>query len=239
MNSAKVTDLVEDSLRLLDEAGVSDADFQTAARTLYGFQSTYQTRATYFRLMDVLERRGYFATVPVEEHPEWEEYRDEFDAAGPESIAPVFHDPSADWDADQNPVVAYLEDDTLYVQAGTELWEALVAASAIEQVEFDAEKDIFWAVARVCREAESHGETDLILGWYATLGFHLGMESGADEDTLLARLKSDPNVQQIRQTVAQIDNLELEIMHPERNLDVPPPPLRKAHPVLGWWFDLM
>lgn len=236
MNSAKVTDVVEDSLRVLDEAGVSDADFRAAARALYGFQSNYQTRATYFRLMDVLERRGYFTKVPVDQHPRWEDYQQALETS-PESVAPLLRDPSKEWDADQNPVMGYVENDTLYAEVGTPLWDELAEAGAIDadSVDADPAKDLFWAVARVCQQAD----TDLILRWYATLGFHLGMESGADEDALLERLKSDPNVQQIRQAVAQIDNLELEIMHPERNLDVPPPPLRKAHPVLGWWFDLM
>ncbi|MFB6372414.1 MAG: hypothetical protein ABEN55_04760, partial [Bradymonadaceae bacterium] len=99
--------MVEDSLRRLDEAGGADETFRAIARRLYTFEDAYESRATYFRMMDVLERRGYFVVVPVPDHPRYEAHREHFDSIDPGSISPVFREPSGEWDEEENPVVGF------------------------------------------------------------------------------------------------------------------------------------
>ena len=241
MDTPDIADLVEDSLRLLDEAGITDQQFRSAAAALYDFESGYVSQATYFRGMGTLLDHGYFAEVPIEEHPDWEE---KAEAIGPEqagSIEPIFREPDAEWDEDDNPIVAYLQDETMYVESGTELWERLVDAGAItdEAAEPLEPKTLYAAAADVCEMADEAGKQELILRWYVALGFHVGMDLEGDEDQLLADLQSDPDVGRLRRVVSGIDDLEMTLAHPKHKLDVPPRPLLDAHPILGWWYDLL
>ena len=240
MNIPDASDLVEDSLRLYDEADVSDADFQAVARQLYDFESHYRSRATFFRLMDVLTRRGYFLVVPVPDHPRYEEEHEPFDSLDPGSVSPILREPGKSWDEETNPVVAYAKADDLHVERGSELFEELVDAEVLtgDEATVPDEISLYAAVAEVCEAAD--GDLDLVLRWYAALGFHLGMESGEDEDVLLEELQHDSDVARIREIVGGIDDLEMKLAHPSRDeIDVPPPPLREAHPVLKWWFELV
>jgi len=238
MDIPDASDLVEDSLRTLDEAGVSDAEFRAAASTLYEFESEYESRPTFFRMMDVHERRGYFLTLPVDDHPRYGEHREHLDSIDPGTVSPVLRHPSETWDGETNPVVGYANSEDLYVERGSELFDELIEAGQLtdeEGVSPDG-RSLYAAVADV---AEAADDLDLVLRWYAALGFHLGMESEEDEDELLAELKDDPDVERFRRIVADIDDLEMKLHHPGRELDIPPPPLREAHPVLKWWFELM
>jgi hypothetical protein len=241
MKITNAADIVEDSLRLLDEVSVDDQTFRSVARQLYEFSGHYESRATFFRMMDVLVDRGYFVVVPVEKHPGYEEYREALESPGRESVSPVFRDPSGEGDEETNPVVGYETDGELYVERGGELFDELVEAEVLggEEAAPPGEETLFGAVAAVCEEAEQSGEMDLVLRWYATLGFHLGMQAGDEEDAWLEAIDEDPGAARIREIVAQVDDLELELANPKRGLDLPPKPLREAHPVLGRWFDLL
>lgn len=241
MKITNAADIVEDSLRLLDEASVDDGTFRAVARQLYEFSGHYESRATFFRMIEELVDRGYFLVVPVEEHPRFEEHREALESPGGSSVSPVFRDPSGEWDEETNPVVGYATDGELYVERGGELFDELVEAEVLEgeEAEPPGEETLFGVVAAVCEEAEQSGEMDLALRWYATLGFHLGMQAGDDEDEWLEAIDEDPGAARIREIVAQVDDLELELANPKRGLDLPPKPLREAHPVLGRWFDLL
>ena len=238
MNIPNASDLVEDSLRILDEAELSDAEFRAAASALYAFESNYESRGTFFRVMDTLERRGYFATVPAVDHPRYDAYEQSFDEVRPGAIAPLLRNPRREWSEEDNPVVGYVKDETLYAEHDSELWKELAEAGEIDAGE-TPERDLFWTAAEVCEAADEQGESDLIMRWYAALGFHFGMESGEDEEALLEELESNPDLERLRSVVAEIEDLEMKLLHPERDLAVPPPPLREAHPVLKWWFDLV
>ncbi len=241
MKITNAADIVEDSLRLLDDASVGDQTFRAVARRLYEFAGHYESRATFFRMMEVLVDRGYFLVVDVEKHPRYEEHREALESPGRSSVSPVFRDPSAEGDEETNPVVGYETDGELYVERGGELFDELAEAGVLEgeEAEPPGDETLFGAVAAVCEEAAAADEMDLVLRWYATLGFHLGMQAGDDEDEWLEAIDEDPDAARIREIVAQVDDLELELENPKRGLDLPPKPLREAHPVLGRWFDLL
>ncbi|MFB6350868.1 MAG: hypothetical protein ABEN55_04755, partial [Bradymonadaceae bacterium] len=128
-----------------------------------------------------------------------------------------------------------------YVERGAELWEELVEAGELsgEAAEMPESVSLYEAVADIAETAEQTDDLDLMLRWYVALGFHLGMEAGEDEDALLEELQQDADVQRFRRQIADIEDLEMKLHHPSRKLDLPPPPLREAHPVLEWWFKLV
>lgn len=243
MNVPDAADLIEDSIRRLDEAPLTDAEFHGDARRLYAFQSEYEKRPTYFRVMELLERRDYFLTVSLEEHPDFEEFEESFDQMDATTISPVLRDPEDDWEEEDNPVVGYAADGRLYVERGGELWERLVDVGALEgdDTERPADRSLYRAVRDVLDVAARREDLDLLLRWYVTLGFHLGLEmkGEGDEEERLEQLRDDPDLAAIRSKVADIEDLELKLAHPERGLEVPPPALREAHAVLSWWYDPM
>lgn len=241
MDVPDAADLVEDSIRTLDEASLTDAEFQGDVERLYEFQSEYESRPTYFRIMELLERRGSFLSVSLEDHPDYDEHRDVFDEMETTSVSPVFRDPGEEWSEEDNPVVGYSAAGDLYVERGGELWERLVDREVLEGDETDppAERSLFRAVRDVVEVAEREGDVDLLLRWYVTLGFHLGfhVDEEDEDEELVERLREDPDLRAVRETVADIEDLELKLAHPERGLEVPPPALREAHEVLSWWYE--
>lgn len=241
MSMPNVSDLVENSLERIDQTVGDDADFWGAAARLYEFEQQYSERPTYFRLMDLLERRGYFLTVPVSDHPDYEEHRETLERDEPTSVTPILRDPGSSWDEETNPVVAYRRDGDLYVERGGELWEALVDAGTLagEEAQPPADTSLHEAVARVVDAAAEEGDEQLMSKWYAALGFYLAMEAGEDDAEFLERLRDDEALKRIRERVDRVDDLELTLGHPDVEVDLPPPPVRDAHPVLNWWYDLL
>jgi len=240
MQVPDAADLVEDSVRVLDEAPLTDAEFWGDVERLYDFHDEYETRPTYFRVMELLERRGYFLTVPLKDHPGYEEHREAFEAFDPASVSPVLRRPGADWSEEDNPVVGYAADGELYVARGGELWEELVGAGRLEgdEAEPPQERSLPRAVRDVVEAADRGDEPDSMLRWYVTLGFHLGFRAAeGEEEELVEELRADADLTWIRERVGAVENLEFELAHPERGLEVPPPALREAHAVLSWWYE--
>lgn len=242
MNIHNVTDLVEDSIRLLDEwdePGFGDDDFCADVRTLFDFQRQYSTSVTYFRVMNVLVRRGYFLEVPLEDHPDWEDHSDVLEDFEPDSISPVFERPAEEWDEQENPVVAYARDTDLYVRAGTELAERLVESGAVEkdEAELPEAAPLMKAVADTCEAAVAQKDEDTLLLWYTNLSFHFALHGDADTDAQLQELKADADLGRIRELVGRFDDLEMKLGHPECPAEAPPYPIRQKHPVLKWWYE--
>lgn len=239
MQITNASDLVEDSLEILDGAERTDAEFQSAAGALYAFESNYESTATYFRSMEILERRGYFATLPLEDHPDSEE----IDISEDSSVSPVLREPAEEWNEGENPVVGYAAEGTLYVEKGGELWERLCDEGVLDSEDATAPEEVslYRAVAQIVESADAQGELDLVLRWYVVLGFHIAFHAGDEEAEreLLERLQADADIGRIRAVVEGIDGLEMKLHHPERNLDPPPAALRKSHPVLKWWYALL
>lgn len=240
MNIHHVTDLIEDSIRHLDVYLDDDAAFCADVRTLYDFQDRYSTRSTYFRVMPMLVRRGYFVGIPLKDHPDWETYRDELEGLEADGVSPLLEDPGADWDEASNPVVGYVQDDQLFVEAGTDFAERLVEAGAISDDEADAPEaaELTAAVDDACRAALAEDDEDTLLLWYTNLSFHFVMADDVSDDDLLERLQSDSHLRGLREMVAEFDDLEMKLGHPDCPAEMPPYPLRQQHPVLKWWYGV-
>lgn len=241
MDVPDAADLIEDSVRALDEASLTDPAFQGDVSVLYEFQSQYESRPTYFRVMEVLERRGYFVTLPLEDHPDYDEDAEAFGERNAASVSPVLRRPGDEWSEEENPVVGYEADGELYLERGGELWERCVAEGLVEgeEAEPPEERTLFRAVRDVVEVADREDDLDLMLRWYVAVGFHLGfrVDDEGEEEAALEELRSDPNLGAIRECVEEIEDLELKLAHPDRGLEVPPPALREAHEVLSWWYE--
>ncbi len=234
-----VDDLVEDSLTMLDDEEIESELFRSVAARLYDFQSHYETTPTYFRLMETLLEHDYFLELPLEAHPDYEAHADDFDDHEAGRVVPIFRDPGADWDADDNPVAGYLCNDQLYVEVGSPLCQRIVGSGEIAEATLPAIEDIpfYRAVSTVCRMADRQGNDELLLRWYTTLGFHLAMNVERDSQALLDELRGDSDVQRLREIAGTIDDFEMRVAHPEVEAEAPPPELRQAHPVLQWWYE--
>jgi hypothetical protein len=235
-----VDDLVEDSLELLDDEEVESELFRSVATRLYDFQSHYEATPTYFRMMETHLEHDYFLELPLEAHPAYEAHADDFESRDAGRVSPVFREPGRDWDREENPVVGYICNDQLYVEVGSSLWESIVEAGDVtgDDAEPIEPMSLHGAIATVCRIASRRGDDELPLRWFASLGFHLVQNVDLDDDALLEQLQSDDDVGTIRDVVGAIDNLEMRLAHPDTDAEAPPPELRRAHPVLEWWYDV-
>lgn len=242
-----VSDLVESSLGLVDRAGgVSDGVFREVASALYWLEARYHHTSTVFRLREMLVRRGYLVEVPLAAHPAYEEVGKSLEAASrrdPNAPTPVLADPSGDWDSEENPVVGYIIDETLVVEIGSELWRGLREAGELDDTEgveppeddsFDALVD---AVDRVVEIAADAGEIDVLLGWYAALGYHLAQDAGESAIEEPAELTEDERLERIRARASEVGDLGMKMADPSAPWDMPPKALREAHPFLGWWYE--
>jgi len=242
-----VSDLVESSLELVDRAGgVSDGAFREVAAALYGLEARYHHTSTVFRLREMLVRRGYLVEVPLEAHPAYEEVGESLEAASrrdPSAPTPVLADPSSDWDSEENPVVGYVIDETLVVQIGSGLWRELREAGELDDAgEVEPPEDgsldgLVDAVDRVVKVAADAGEIEVLLGWYAALGYHLAQDAGESAIEDPAELTEDERLRRIRKRASEVDDLGMKMADPSAPWDMPPEALREAHPLLGWWYE--
>ena len=244
MKPREVNDLIEQSIRLLDESVDDDRLFCAHARRLYDFQDRYSTDVTYFRVMPVLVERGFFVKIPREDHPDFEG-SEALSQQPMDAVAPVLESPDDDWDEATNPVVGYLGDEEVYTRADSTLAERLVEAGSIEAeaVGLPEPAPLFGTVRQVCEAARATSEDradDTILLWYANLSFDVAMEGGGEMDETVESLKDDDDLQALRALVAQVadGDLEMALGHPDCPAEAPPYALRQKHPVLEWWYTL-
>jgi hypothetical protein len=244
MKPREVNDLVEQSIRYLDEAVEDDRLFCAHARRLYDFQDGYSTDVTYFRVMPLLVERGFFLKVPREDHPDFEG-SEALSQQPMDAVAPVLESPDDDWDEQANPVVGYLGDGEIYTRADSSLAERLVETGAVEadQAGLPDPSPLFGAVRQVCdaaRASSDEGADDTILLWYTNLSFHVALEGGAEMDETVESLKEDGDLQALRAMVAEVTDgdIEMALGHPDCPAEAPPYPLRQKHPVLQWWYAL-
>jgi hypothetical protein len=240
MDVPDAADLVEDSIRALDEAELTDAAFHGDVAALYDFQSQYESRPTYFRIMEVLERRGYFVTIPLESHPDYDESTEALQECDTASVSPVLRRPGGAWSEEQNPVVGYEVDGAIYIERWAELWERCVEAGIVEGVEAEPpeERSLFRAVRDILEVTDRGRDVDLMLRWYVAVGFDLGfrVDDADEEGAALEELRRNPHLEAIREQIGEVEDLELKLAHPDRGLEVPPPALREAHELLSWWY---
>ena len=244
MKPREVNNLVEQSIRYLDESVDDDRLFRAHARRLYDFQDNYSTDVTYFRVMPVLVERGFFLKVPREDHPDFGE-SDALAKEPMDAVAPVLESPDDDWDEQTNPVVGYLGDGDIYTRADSSLAERLAGAGAVEpgQVGLPDPAPLFGAVRQVCeaaRVSSDEGADDTILLWYTNLSFHVALEGGGEMDETVESLKDDDDLEALREIVVEaVDgDLEMALGHPDCPAEAPPYPLVQKHPVLEWWYSL-
>ncbi|MEM8892846.1 MAG: hypothetical protein AAGD28_33005, partial [Bacteroidota bacterium] len=79
MSFHQLEDFVEDSIRLLHIASITQEEKRNLIFNLYTFQAAHDTSYTHFRLADILMENRYLYRWPIEEHPDFGEQADYFE----------------------------------------------------------------------------------------------------------------------------------------------------------------
>lgn len=173
-----IEDLVEGSVRALHATG--EPGWRDHFVALYRFQSEWDCKLTYFRLMEILLEHGYAHRFPLTAHPDYDnlEHLTEFTALA-ES------DDESAW-LEQG----YVDPPYLYCDAGTELWRRLVPeAEPVRRLRLAG------VVRDVALAAEAQNDIELIALWHAL---------GPDTFTPLAP-RDDPDTAAIREIAVRTD----------------------------------
>lgn len=182
MGMHEIEGLVERSVLLLSKS--RREDLRDLYKSLYDFQSNYDTGYTHFRVMDQLLSAGFVYRIPMEQHPDYSQYKPSLTALQGKSSGWAYLDPSQEW-SEENPPTAYWEPPFLYFDAGTPLWKKLVKSGALVGNDAAPPKviDANELAAIMVEQAERQNDIPLIAMWYAV----------APNDYLMGQSKDDPS----------------------------------------------
>jgi hypothetical protein len=195
MSMHEFEDLVEYSIRALASSTLADTlDVRSACWWLYDFQNHWDTGFTHFRVMDILLDFRFAYRFALQQHPDYEQQRDYFDALKDFTFILVkpnepsgkgWFDPVKGWTS-ENPVAGYYKAPYLYCDAGSPLWERMVEIGVLtggDSLAPDETMGISGAVLAVARAAEQQNDLRLISDWYGYLALQLA-SFGGDLDAL-------------------------------------------------------
>lgn len=235
MSQHEIEDLVERSIRVLHTHD-TEPDHRSAFAALWAFQERADCGFTHFRVMPILlEHRSTYR----------------FD----KTLHPAIETLEADGVSRQ---LGYVDDDFLYCDAGTQLWEQLRTYLPVDDRKPPEPMPLSTLALRICRAAETAGETELIAMWFnfgprTLLGSHftkparagekiaVDPETGDDvlasEDCVVERVFTAeeaaalPEALELRELVRRTRAMEVELAY-----DVRPPPEWRG-PLLAWWWS--
>jgi hypothetical protein len=244
--------IVEQSVTFLDQRpNAPSFDLRSCFKSLYEFQSRYDTGFTHLRVIAPLVKHGFVYAFALEDHPSYARYHRVF--RGIPGYCEVLRDPTRPWDAKTNPTVgrycdpvaewgdAYAESlppelrrGRLYFDAGGELWRAFVDAGKLTGADAVPPQEIHiqTVAALIAREASSCGDRLLVRMWLPLLCYDLaslGRES----------LSADPDVQTVRRIAKAMDVLSIRSEHLEYGaLQIPPEEIVEEEDTVRWWLAL-
>jgi hypothetical protein len=140
--------LVERSILFLDQ--INDVDHRSLFKSLYDFEGAFDTGFTRFRVMDILVKRRFCYCVSLEDHPRYEQYKNELESLRKKDFAHIYRNPALKWHRSDNPQACYWQPPHLYFEAGSEIWKSmadngrLVGADAIAPVNGDPVDVMEW-----------------------------------------------------------------------------------------------
>jgi tetratricopeptide (TPR) repeat protein len=176
----EVESLVELSVHCLDKSQEESQVLRSYFYNLYHLQQQFDTGFTHFRVMDILIKHRFVYTFPITAHPDYHSHQSWFDnlaAAGKFSF--IYKDPLSPWDGESNPVAGYANYDhgsqtyLLYADAGSLLWEALVANGTLKGHDAQAPEamETFRMAYEVAEMAAEQQNKDLLAYWYLLLPY--------------------------------------------------------------------
>lgn len=278
-------DVVESSIRVLDEHD-GGTDLRDLFAALWAFQSNYDCSFTQGRVLDLLVKHRYTYELPLTAHPAYEENAKDFkkgskskrditfvlDLLGDEEEEEEDEgEELGEGDEDDDDLFAmagprrqgneegYLTSGKLYCDAGTPLWEKLVAAKTLKGPDAKKAKTLTLAqvAIRVVKAAEKANDPELIACWMA-LGpamffgdrFTRALKKGdvlgtnpfsgkpivARRDEIARRPFSVEEIAALPEAVElRKISLRTKAMESELHDNEPPPPDERT-PVEAWWF---
>jgi hypothetical protein len=221
MSMHEFEDVVEESIVLLAGSGLSPTDLRSRYWNLYEFQGRWDTKFTHFRVMEHLLSARYVYRIPVDEHPDYDAYREYFDAIDRFTWV-------------EKPVEregGYVEPPFVYFDAGSPLWLKMVTLGRLVGTDADPPQsiDLPQIAAEVARLAEAAQDVALIALWYRVLAYEMFMNDPQD-------LSANPGLRDLRARVRSTRALELE--NPYRAITDPDAQTLRDEPGLAWWFGL-
>ncbi|WP_143307054.1 tetratricopeptide repeat protein [Chitinophaga vietnamensis] len=176
----EIESLIELSVYSLDNSQDEQLDKRSLFFNLYRLQSSFDTGFTHFRVMDILIKERFVYTFPLNAHPAYQQHQAFFDRlAATKKFSFIYTKPEHDWDEENNPVAGYANFDhntqqyILYCDAGSPLWETLVANGALSGPDAKAPEDInVFEVALIVTEAAGEQKNKDTIGlWYLLLPY--------------------------------------------------------------------
>lgn len=180
MSMHEIESLVELSVYCLHESQDDSLDRRSLFYSLYDLQSQFDTGFTHFRVMDLLIQHHFVYTFPITAHPAYTQHQAFFDTlAATQKFSFIYTQPEAEWDEESNPVAGYANYDhqqqtyILYCDAGSSLWEGMVANGTLQGADAVAPKktDVFTLALCIAKAAAQQQNKDLLNSWYLLLPF--------------------------------------------------------------------
>lgn len=154
------------AVTVLDKSmDASTKDVRSMYYSLAKFTSQWDATLQHFHILEPLLKHRFTYAFTVQEHPDYEQYREYFDGLqGYEGINRV---PGQEWDGKENPQVAIFKE-VLYFDAGGELWRRFVDVGKLTGEDAIAPKEITVEeiIALVVTEAQQQNDTAAISYWY-------------------------------------------------------------------------
>ncbi|MDX2823845.1 hypothetical protein PV416_22780 [Streptomyces ipomoeae] len=166
MSDHWVEDLVEHSIRLLDSHHpADDRRVRNWIGVLYRVQDQCDCSFTHFRVMDILLRRGFTFRFPPDEHPDYRERKETFDAlTGFTALRDVDEDDDSGWLED-----GYFDPDPplVYCDVGSALWHRMVRLGRLTGPDADPLREVplIDVLQAIAIAGEELGDRTLITDW--------------------------------------------------------------------------
>jgi hypothetical protein len=200
MGMHEIEALVAESIKFLDK--VEGVDHRSLFKSLYDFEGKFDTGFTRFRVMDTLLKRHFTYRVPLEDHPQYEQCRNELEALRNKDFAHIYRNPSLKWSSTDNPSVCYWKSPHLYFEAGSEIWKQMIDAGrlagvdAIKPVDVDP-IDIAFILLKPTSAGGEYG-LELLSWWYFAIPIAMAWGVTTRQE---ATAREDPTLQAIRDGV--------------------------------------
>ena len=159
----------EIAVTVLDKSmDANTKDLRSMYYSLAKFTAEWDAALQHFQVLEPLLKHRFTYAFQVEEHPDYEQYREYFDGLkGLSDYHGINRVPGEKWDYKENPEVAIISG-MLYFDAGGELWQRFVDVGKLTGEDVVAPKEIpvEEIIALVVMEARQQNDTAAISYWY-------------------------------------------------------------------------
>ncbi len=223
MSMHEFEDLVEMSVRLLAQSGLSRQRLRSLYFNLFEFEARFDTSFTHFRTMKQLLAARFVYCLSPAEHPDFSREQAYFEGLSRFCFIEV--------PGHEAPDGGYFKPPYLYCDAGSPLWRRLVEQGRLGGSDAKPPEvlPIQQVLEEVARAAEAAGDVRLVAYAYRLLLWGL-------LDSSVASLRADLAVLRFRETARRTRALQLPLA--VGALRDPTPTDLAESEVVRYWFDL-